>query len=258
MSINGTRISVVHDELGPIYVYQNRTSRILSFDGIVEQSCMRIHEPNELIHKYTQAMMTGLIFTPNVHTVTIMGLGAGSMAKSLLHGIEDIRIHAIEYRQEVINTAKKYFFLPDDNRLQLHICDAVGYMRTSPQKSDIIFSDLYNSRGMEPRQLQMSYLKNCRKTLSNQGVLVLNLWHQDFQSEYEIEDLLSHEFNERVLSFPVEGGNTIVLAFKNSVPDINRNELLKRAKKIQEQMNTPIEKYAKLLWSQQLHKFGTL
>jgi len=258
MSINGTQISVVHDEHGPIYVFQNKTNRILSFDGVVEQSCMHIHKPEQLVHKYTQAMMTGLIFTPDIKTATIMGLGAGSMAKSLLLGIENIKIHAIEYRQQVINTAKKYFNLPDDKRLQLHNCDAVRYMRTSPHNSDIIFSDLYNSNGMEPRQIQMSYLKNCKNTLNDQGVLVLNLWHQDFQSIYEIEDLLSHEFDERVLSFPVEGGNTIVLAFKNSIPDFKRKELLKHGERIQEKMNVPIERYAKLLWNQQLHKFGTL
>jgi len=258
MSINGTQISVVHDEHGPIYVYQNRTNRILSFDGVVEQSCMHINEPEQLVHKYTQAMMTGLMFTPDIQTATIMGLGAGSMAKSLLQGIEDITVHAIEYRQEVINTAKKYFHLPDDKRLQLHTCDAVGYMRTTTNKSDLIFSDLYNSNGMEPRQVQMSYLKNCKKSLNDQGVLVLNLWHQDFQSDYEIEELLAREFDDRVLSFPVEGGNTIVLAFKNSIPDIKRKELLKRGKQVQEIMNVPIERYAKLLWSQQLHKFGSL
>jgi len=257
MSINGTQISVIHDEYGPIYVFQNRTSRILSFDGDVEQSCMHLNDPAYLVHKYTQAMMTAFIFNPFIQTATIMGLGAGSMAKSLLHGFENIKVHAIEYRQEVINTAKKYFHLPEDKRLQLHNCDAVGYMKTIAHKSDIIFSDLYNSNGMEPRQVQMSYLKNCKKALNNQGVLVLNLWHQDFHSVYEIENILSHEFDERVMSFPVEGGNTIVLAFKNSIPTINKKELLKRGKAVQEQMNIPVERYAKILWNQQLHKFGT-
>lgn len=256
MSINGTQISLIHDEYGPIYVFQNRSSRILSFDGHVEQSCMQLNDPAYLVHKYTQAMMTGLIFNRSIQTATIMGLGAGSMAKNLLRGFDNIKVHAIEYRQEVINTAKKYFHLPEDDRLQLYNCDAVGYMKTNTSKSDIIFSDLYNSNGMEPRQVQMSYLRNCKKALNNQGILVLNLWHQDFQSVYEIEDLLSHEFDERVISFPVEGGNTIVLAFKNSIPDIKRKELLKRSKEIEDQLKTPVVRYAKLLWSQQLHKFG--
>ena len=257
MTIDGTRIATSHDEHGPIYVYQNRTSRILSFDGDVEQSCMNLQQPEQLVHRYTQAMMTGLIFIPSVQTATIMGLGAGSMAKCLLKSFESLNVHAIEYRQEVINTAKKYFHLPDDKRLQLHLSDAVTYMKTSKTKSDIIFSDLYNSYGMEPRQIQLSYLRNCKKSLSRQGVLVLNLWHQDFRSEAEIEDLLSHEFENRLLSFPVEGGNTIVLAFKNNIPAIKRKALLAQGKLLQQKMNTPVECYVKLLWNTQQYKFGT-
>ena len=256
MTINGTCISNSHDEHGPIYVYQNRTNRILSFDGDVEQSCMNLQEPEQLVHRYTQAMMAGLIFIPSVQTATIMGLGAGSMAKCLLKSFESINVHAIEYRQEVINTAKKYFHLPDDERLQLHLSDAVTFMKANKIKSDIIFSDLYNTHGMEPRQIQLSYLRNCKKSLSEQGVLVLNLWHQDFRSTAEIEDLLSHEFENRLLSFPVEGGNTIVLAFKENIPSIKRKDLLAQGKELQRQMNTPIERYAKLLWSHQQFKLN--
>lgn len=257
MSISGTRISSTHDEHGPIYVYQTRNSRILSFDGDVEQSCMSLNDPVQLMHKYTQAMMAGLIFLPEINSATIMGLGAGSLAKSLLKNFEDIKIHAVEYRQEVIDTAKRFFHLPDDKRLQLNVCDAVRYMRKTSNKSDIIFSDLYNAHGMEPRQIQLSYLKNCKNALNEKGVLVLNLWHQDFESSYEIEDLLSLEFEDRILSFPVEGGNTIVLAFKNEIPALKRNELIKQGKFLEQQTDIPIARYAKLIWSQQQYKFSS-
>ncbi|MDH5518422.1 MAG: ATP-binding protein [Gammaproteobacteria bacterium] len=256
MMIKATCISTVHDEYGPIYVYQNRINRILSFDGDIEQGCMNLNNPAELMHKYAQAMMTGCIFLPSIETASVMGLGTGSMVKCLLNSFQELSVHAIELRQEVIKTAKKYFHLPDDPRLQLHNNDAVGYMNTAKIKSDIIFSDLYNTHGMEPRQVQLSYLRRCKKSLTEKGVLVLNLWIQDFRSTAEIEDLLSHEFENRLISFTVAGGNTIVLAFKNEIPSIQRNELLSRAKKLQQQMEVPIVQYAKLIWSQQQYKFA--
>ncbi len=256
MSIDGICISTRDDEYGPVHVYQTKTSRILSFDGEVEQSCMNLNEPNGLVHRYTQAMMTGLFFIPDVHTATIMGLGAGSMAKCLLNSFDELDIHAVEYREEVINTAKDFFHLPDDERLHLHLDDAVTYMKSNKIKNDIIFSDLYNTHGMEPRQIQLSYLRNCKRSLNQQGVLVLNLWHQDFRSSAEIEDLLSHEFENRLLSFEVKGGNTIVLAFKNNIPAIKKKALLTQGKKLQQKMNIPVERYAKLIWSTQQYKFG--
>ncbi len=75
--INGTCISSTSDEHGPIYVYQTRTSRILSFDGKIYQSSMKLNDINGLTLGYTQAMMTGLLFIPIVKSATIMGLSAG-------------------------------------------------------------------------------------------------------------------------------------------------------------------------------------
>lgn len=257
MNINGICISSTSDEHGPIYVYQARSSRILSFDGKVQQSCMKLDDINGLAHGYTQAMMSGLLFIPEVKTATIMGLGAGSMVKNLLSSFSELEVHAIEYREEVVNTAKEYFYLPDNERLTIHIDDALSHIKYNSIKSDIIFSDLYVTDGMEPKQVQSSYLRDCKNALNEQGVLVLNIWRQALQSPEELEALLAIEFKDRLLSYEVESGNTIVLAFKNNIPSITRKELLARGKLLQEEMNIPIERYARLLWSRQQHKFGT-
>ena len=256
MNINGTCISSTTDEHGPIYVYETRTSRILSFDGKIYQSCMKLNNINGLDLDYTQAMMTGLFFVPTIKTATIMGLGAGSMAKNLLSSFTEINVHAIEYRESVAKIAKKHFHLPDSDRLTLHIDDALNYMKHNQMKSDIIFSDLYNSEGMEPIQVQSSYLRDCKNALTEQGVLVLNIWHTALPSREALDELLSLEFSNRLLSFEVESGNTIVLAFKNELPSIQNKELLTKGKELQEKMNIPMERYAKLLWSTQQYKFS--
>jgi len=251
MDIKGTCISSTADEHGPIYVYQTRTSRILSLDGIIYQSCMKLNDLNGLDLGYTQAMMAGLLFTPIVSTATIMGLGAGSMAKNLLSSFSELNVHAIEYREAVAKTARKYFYLPDTERLIIHIDDAVNYIKNTDMKSDIIFSDLYNSEGMEPKQVQSSYLRDCKNALNKQGVLVLNIWHTALKSREELDDLLAFEFENRLLSFEVESGNTIILAFKNDIPLIKKQELLAKGKWLQEAMKIPMERYAKLLWDTQ-------
>ena len=74
MDIKGTCISSTEDEHGPIYVYQTKNSRILSFDGKIYQSCMKLNDINGLHLGYTQAMMSGLLFLPTVNIATIMGL----------------------------------------------------------------------------------------------------------------------------------------------------------------------------------------
>ena len=247
MDIKGTCISLTTDEHGPIYVYQTRTSRILSFDGKIYQSCMKLNNINGLDLGYTQAMMAGLFFIPSVKTATIMGLGAGSMVKNLLSSFSELNIHAIEYREAVVKTAKKYFHLPDTDHLFVHINDAVDHIKNTDIKSDIIFSDLYNSKGMEPKQVQSSYLRDCKNALNEQGVLVLNIWHTSPKLRKELDELLAREFGNRLLSFEVESGNRIVLAFKNDIPSINGKELMTKAQWLQKKMNIPMERYAELL-----------
>ena len=247
MDINGICISSTTDEHGPIYVYDTRTARILSFDGKIYQSYMKLKYINGLELDYTQAMMAGLLFIPTVKTATIMGLGAGSMAKNLLSSFSDLKVHAIEYREAVVMIAKKHFHLPDTERLFIHIDDAADYINNTDIKSDIIFSDLYNSEGMEPKQVQSSYLRNCKNALNKQGLLVLNIWNTAVNLREELDELLALEFENRLLRFKVKSGNTIVLAFKNDIPLIERKELLNKAKGLQQEMNIPMETYAKLL-----------
>lgn len=256
MNIKGICISSTTDEHGTIYVYETRTSRILSFDRKIYQSSMKLNKINGLDLDYTQAMMTGLFFIPTIKTATIMGLGAGSMVKNLLRNFPKVNVHAIEYREAVVKAAKEYFHLPDSDRLTLHIDDAASYMKNNQMKSNIIFSDLYNSEGMEPKQVQSSYLRDCKNALNENGVLVLNIWHTAPALREELNELLSLEFENRLLRFEIESGNTIVLAFKNELPSIKKEELLAKGKYLQEKMNIPMERYANLLWSTQLYKFS--
>ena len=176
-----------------------------------------------------------------------MGLGAGSMAKNLLSSFAELNVHAIEYREAVVKVAKKYFYLPDSDRLFIHIDDAFNYMKNTKIKSDIIFSDLYTAQGMASKQIQSSYLRDCKNALNKQGVLVLNIWHTESKLREELDEILTLEFENRLLSFEVESGNMIVLAFKNDIPVIKREELLAKGKWLQEVMNIPMERYAEFL-----------
>jgi spermidine synthase len=244
MDINAPCISSTVDEHGPIHVYQTRTGLILSFDGKIYQSYMKLKDVNGLALDYTQAMMTGLMFIPKVKTATLMGLGGGSIAKNLLSSFPDLMVHAVEYREEVVKVAKKYFHLPETDRLVIHIDEAANYLKNTDVKSDVIFSDLYRPEGMDPKQVHSSYLRDCKDALNQHGVLVLNICHTALNSQEELDGLLALEFENRLISFEVEGGNSIVLAFKNEIPAITREELLAKAKCLQVKMNIELERYA--------------
>lgn len=249
MDIKGTCIASVTDEHGPVYVYQTPKNLILSFDGKIYQSCIKLNNINGLNLAYTQAMMTALFFIPNLKTAMIMGLGAGSIAKNLYHAFPDLIIHTVEYRQAVADMAIKYFGVPVSKRLFIHIDDAANYMKKTQVKTDVIFSDLYSSEGMESDQVDSSYLRHCKSALTFDGVLVLNICHTKAQLKEKFDQLLDKEFEGRVLSFTIEGGNKIVFAFNNTMPLLVKSELIDKAMSLQTIINVPMKRYAELLFS---------
>jgi len=247
MNINGNCIDITSDEHGQVYVYETRNSRILSFDGKIYQSSMKLNNINGLHLIYTQAMMAGLLFIPHIKTVTVMGLGAGSMVKSLLNSFPELDVHAVEYRKAVVRAAQKHFYLPYTPRLFMHIDDAVNHIKKTVIKSDMIFSDLFNVDGLEAKQVQSSYLHDCKNALTEQGVLALNICNTSYQLREVLDQLLTEEFHNQLLRFDVDEGNTIIFAFKNDMPKIEKKALLAKAQDLHQQMDIPMEQYAKLL-----------
>ena len=249
MDIKGTCIASTIDEHGPVYVYQTKKNLILSFDGKIYQSCIKLNNINGLSLAYTQAMMAALFFIPNLKTAMIMGLGAGSIAKSLYHAFPALTIHTVEYRKAVADMAIKYFEVPVSERLFIHIDDAANYMKKTQIKTDVIFSDLYSSEGMESDQVQSSYLRDCKNALTLDGVLVLNICHTKIGQREVFDQLLEKEFAGKILSFIIEGGNKIVFAFNNKMPALSEDELLAKAHALQKLINVPMTRYAGLLFN---------
>ena len=100
---------------------------------------------------------------------------------------------------------------------------------------------------MELKQIQASYLRNCKNALTEQGVLVLNICHTQDDLRVEFNTLLAEEFENRLLSFTVDGGNTIVFAFKNKMPPLTPEILQTKMQSLPVNITNTIERYVKLL-----------
>jgi spermidine synthase len=112
---------IVHhtrDALGSILVVDYRKHRVLTFNSVFEQSKIDRRYPYLPVHEYNRAMMLPAVFANPGH-VTILGLGGGVMAGAFHHLYPECRIHAVELRQAVLDTAREFFDLPDSERLEV-------------------------------------------------------------------------------------------------------------------------------------------
>ncbi len=240
--MQGTEIARNFDEYGPIYVYDDGPYRYMSFGSGGEQSRIERSRPEYPVYQYLQAMLLGLLYQPDPQRALMLGLGGGSLVHALLSYSASLQVCVVELRQQVRDIASEYFLLPDTQRLTITISDALEYLCQESTPSDLIFTDLFSDSGMQHQQLQKEYLEQCYRLLSDQGVLVLNLWDEGYGYHPLANQQLSDLFGDNWLCCTVDSGNLIAFAFKNGKPESNPRALLNGAKKLEKKLGFPARK----------------
>jgi spermidine synthase len=244
------------DDEGEIYVYQDRRFRYLTFGNAVEQSCMDLANPLRLEHIHTQAMMLGLLFSPEARRLALLGMGGGSLARALLAASRGAHIQAVDHRASVVEVARTYFDLPDDSRFSVSCEDAHDFLQSQREGYDLIFSDLYLAEGVHPGQASTAFVQLCRERLSDAGILVINQWASEFQANREASNALAELFDERTLHLHVHGGNIIAFAFCGPLPDLKRDGFFSMAQSLGLRLDIPLQRHARNLWRQNAEILG--
>jgi spermidine synthase len=107
-----------------VYISEKFGVRALHIGSDTVQSAMRIARPNDLEVVYTRSMMAFLLFNAEPREVLMIGLGGGSLAKFVYHHLPQARTTAIEVNPQVVEIARQYFLLPqNDARLNVMVAD---------------------------------------------------------------------------------------------------------------------------------------
>jgi len=221
----GQLVYATEDEFGPIEVIEFQQSiRGLHFGNKSQQTGMFLYNPIVLIHKYTQAMLTTLCLQDPEQTL-ILGLGAGSIAKYLLHFYSDIHIDAVDLRPEVVKIAQEYFSLPEaGERFNIHFTSAQDFINThSNSKYNLILIDLFlTSNGKDITVDISESIDQLSKLLTSDGYLCINIIGSEYLN-YSGLDKLREAFKHNIYAIPVELSNVILIATHNSIPKDNAN-----------------------------------
>lgn len=215
----GEIIHHTRDALGSILVIDYRKHRVLTFNTVFEQSKIDRRYPYLPVHEYNRAMMLPSLFANPGH-VTLLGLGGGVMANAFHHLFPECRIHAIELREAVLETAREFFELPDSERLEVTIADARSALEKAPPGStDMILADLYTADRMSPAQAQRQFVDQCARVLAEDGWLVLN-YHRTPDIDGPYFRRLKRYFAV-LLTFRSKSNNTVVYASKHHFQSVH-------------------------------------
>lgn len=222
------------DAADTVHVSETFGVRSLHIGSDTIQSSMRIARPYDLELSYTRSMMGFLLFNERPSRVLMIGLGGGSLAKFIYHRLPWVTIEIVEVNPRVIDIARQYFHVPqDDARFTVIVGNGAEHVARDGRGADVIAVDGYDGESQAAELSDAAFYEACRRRLNGGGILVVNLWGSDRNFD---ETLLRIEtaFPAGTLCLPAEKpGNIVVLAFKDS-PGIPRwDDLAQRAQALE-------------------------
>jgi spermidine synthase len=108
------------------------------------QSSLDLQAPDRLELPYTRALFVSFLLQPSQPRVLVVGLGAGSMVRSLHDHLPDTQVDAVEIDPEVAAIAATWFGTRSGPRLAIHVADAFDYLRAPDGPTyDAIYMDAF-------------------------------------------------------------------------------------------------------------------
>jgi spermidine synthase len=207
--------------------------RSLHLGSDTVQSSMKLDDPYELALSYTRAMMAFLLFRPRPEHVLMIGLGGGSLAKFVYKHLPATRTTVIEFEPRVIAIARQYFHVPPDGeRLVVETAEGGAWVAAHPHCCDVLMVDGYNGNEQGPQLCSEDFYARARAALSDEGVLVVNLWSSD--SRYDVYLQRIESVFDAVVCVPAERrGNVAVLGFCRSPGQPRWDDLRAAARSLQ-------------------------
>ena len=207
--------------------------RSLHLGSDTVQSSMKLDDPYELVLSYTRAMMAFLLFRPQPEHVLMIGLGGGSLPKFVYNYLPAARTTVIEFEPRVIAIARQYFHVPpDDERFVVEAAEGGAWVAAHPGCCDVLMVDGYNGNEQGPQLCSEDFYASAHAALSDDGVLVVNLWSSDTRYDAYLQRI--EGVFEAVVCVPAERrGNVAVLAFRRSPGQPRWDDLRVAARSLQ-------------------------
>lgn len=215
-----------HSGVGQPILHQKDNTLALMFDAFSVQSEMNVEYPDELTLAYTQTMMGFLLIKRHPATIGMIGLGGGSLAKFCHRHLPGAAISVAEIDPQVI-ALRHNFLIPDDSeRLKVMCMDGSEFVRRADASLDVLLIDGFDNNGQPLQLCSQQFYDDCYKSLTPDGLMVVNLLGGDIWETEGYLNRMRHSFAGAVIAAnSPDSFNVIVFAWKDKALDLDRETL---------------------------------
>ncbi len=191
-------------------VYQNLMYRWLTFDNRAIHTLINRYQPNHIELRYIHELTLAVRMKPGASC--LLGLGGAGIAHALLPYLNEIPLHVVEYDQEIINIAARYFMTDRLKNMTIFHQDAAQFVANCNIYYPHLMVDLFDKHSFPENCNTKSFFKHCHRILEPEGIMAFNL--ANFNDHWSLFHRIREQFGQRTISLPVKGtANLIVLAY---------------------------------------------
>jgi spermidine synthase len=207
-----------------VYVYEDQGTRCLCFTrlcAIGRQTCIDLKQPDHLVFEYTQMMLGALWLQPQPHDILVIGLGGGTLPRTLEQLLPDADIDVVEIDPAVLAVAQRYFGFQPDGRVHVTVQDGRAFVRAAlraGKRYQLIMLDAYEHQYIPEHMLTRQFLTEVRSLLQPDGIIAANTFSSSalYQNESVTYSSVFGEF------YNLRSGNRVILAANGPLPGIDQ------------------------------------
>jgi spermidine synthase len=142
------------------------------------ESVISLSDPTAVPAEYIRIAALGPMLTPNPERALMIGLGGGTYTTLLRRHFPNLHIDAVEIDPVVVEVAKTFFGVREDERFKIHVADGAIFVRETQSIYDLVFIDAYSGEGIPQALSGPSFFDAVKAKTSAEGVVILNLFNQ--------------------------------------------------------------------------------
>jgi spermidine synthase len=222
-SIGGPAPRVVFDQRSDyerVIVVDHGSLRMLRF-GDEEghaQTVIDVRDPRATHMEYLRMAASGLAFIEARNRALMVGLGGGSFAQLLLR-LPGIHIDVAELDPLVVEVARRFFSLPADRRLAIHVDDGARFVARAGPSYDLVLLDAYGPEDIPAHLLAPSFFAAVLERVADGGVVVANFAYRDRGDQRSAVAEFARTFPGCLLLQGYNTRNVIVIGARQELPE---------------------------------------
>ncbi len=114
-------------------------------------------------------------FVPRARRVLVVGLGGGVLPKRMHRDYSQMQIDVVELDPVIVQVARDFFALPEDERLRVIVGDGREYLRSTSEAYDIIIVDAFFETRVPFALVTREFFEILKARLQPRGVVAFNL-----------------------------------------------------------------------------------